>query len=114
MVSWITFSKLRQGIKVTQESYANQLLELFDLGGVRTYDTPMSATFYDDVINADITDTADTELYRNMIGSLTHLASKTRPDIAAAVNILAQYNRSPNKFVLQAVKKSIWLHQENY
>ena len=39
----------------------------------------------------------NSERYEQLIGSLLYLAVNSRPDIAASVTILSQYNKSPTK-----------------
>ena len=50
----------------------------------------------------------DTVQYQSMVGSLIYAAIATRPDIAQAVVILAQFNSSPSKAHLTAVKCVFW------
>lgn len=43
--------------------------------------------------------------YRNMIGALQQLVQRTRPDIAAVVGVLVQYQSKPNAFLLRSAKR---------
>ena len=49
-------------------------------------------------------ESADGELYRQMIGSLMFLAQYTRPDIAFAVSTLSQFNKDPSTHHIRAAK----------
>ena len=48
------------------------------------------------------------ERYQRLIGSLLYLAVNSRPDIAASVTILRQYNRSPTKSDWNEAKRIAW------
>ena len=47
----------------------------------------------------------EVKLYQQSIGSLAYIATATRPDIAAAVNILSKYMARPGKEHMEGVKR---------
>ena len=54
---------------------------------------------------ADDSDEVNQGLYQSAVGSLLHLSSRTRPDIAYAVSNVAQFSAKPNKQHWTAVKR---------
>lgn len=58
---------------------------------IRRYETAIASCFYAEYEAQEDDVNTYNELYRSMIGSLTFLANRKRPDIATAVEILEKY-----------------------
>lgn len=91
---------------LSQPSYALSMLEEYSLTDIRQYDTPISKCFCTDLAahkSAGVLDCP--RRYQAMIGSLNHIAIKTRPDISTAVGILVQYVSAPTSFLMKSVHR---------
>ncbi|KAI0996183.1 Retrovirus-related Pol polyprotein from transposon TNT 1-94 [Podosphaera aphanis] len=93
----------RKTIKIHQEQYILKILRKFGMDSCSPISTPLptSAVFSkstDDEVFEDST------RYRAAIGSLMFAAVATRPDIAYATNILAQFNGNPPQKYWNGVK----------
>ncbi|KAG9450333.1 hypothetical protein H6P81_010298 [Aristolochia fimbriata] len=82
------------GIFISQEKYAKNLVKKFDLGESKAMRTPMSTTAY--VTKDEEGIPADPSMYRSMIGSLLYL-TVSRPDISYSVGVCARYQSSPKE-----------------
>ena len=90
------------GMFLSQEKYAKNLVERFGLATAKPYKTLMSSSIK---ISRDGTgECVDHTLYRSMIGSLLYL-SATRPDIMYSVCVCARYQADPRTSHLTAVKR---------
>jgi len=78
-------------ITLHQASYIECLLERFGMADCNPTTTP----FEPGNLNAQSTRTGPTGDYREVLGSLQYAASKTRPDIAQAVNYLSRHAINP-------------------
>ena len=78
----------KDGIFISQDKYAKNLVKRFDLDSKKHTSTPMSSSvkLSLDVAGVDV----DPTLYRNMIGSLLYL-TVSRPDITFNVGVCAQF-----------------------
>ena len=76
----------KDGIFISQEKYAKNLVKRFGLNSKKYTSTPMSslAKLSLDAANVDV----DPTLYRSMIGNLLYLIA-SRPDIAFSVGVCA-------------------------
>ncbi|KAI1000162.1 hypothetical protein K3495_g8036 [Podosphaera aphanis] len=92
-------------IRLSQERYINKIIDRFDLNNERLSDIPMTphAKFSP---SKDDENLVNITLYRSAIGSLMYVAIATRPDIAFAVNTLAQSNVKPSQTHWDAVIKN--------
>lgn len=90
------------GLFLTQHKYIRDLLERTHMEGAKEVQTPLETTgalrLFDGFPPANAT------AYRQMIGALQYL-SITRPDIAFAVNKLAQFMHRPTQTHLAAAKR---------
>ena len=89
---------------LTQKKYIMDALTKFGMVDCKPMSTPMSTTCNLDPV-ADDFEIADKSLYRSIIGSLLWIANCTRPDIAYAVNRLAQSLNAPGEAHLTAAKR---------
>jgi hypothetical protein len=83
-----------EGIFIFQSKYAKDLVKRFGLDGKSHTHTPMRTSVK---ISADlIGKSADSTLYRSMIGSLLYITT-SRPDIAFSVGVCAHFQAHPKE-----------------
>ena len=94
----------KDGIFISQEKYAKNLVKRFGLDSKKHTSTPMSssAKLSLDATSVDV----DPKLYRSMIGSLLYLTA-SRLDIAFSVGVCARFQAAPKESHLTAVKRII-------
>ncbi|XP_050282131.1 uncharacterized mitochondrial protein AtMg00810-like [Quercus robur] len=94
----------KDGIFISQEKYAKNLVKRFSLDFKKHTSTPMSssAKLSLDAASVDV----DPTLYRSMIGSLLYLTA-SRLDIAFSVGVCARFQAAPKESHLTAVKQII-------
>lgn len=82
-----------------------------EIDKLRPVNVPIDATGVDKVITSGINDdplpACEHTAYRSAVGSVSYIASMTRPDIMYAVNLLARYLTKPTTIHMQAVLKVI-------
>ncbi|KAL0544633.1 hypothetical protein IC582_019751 [Cucumis melo] len=89
------------GIFISQEKYARNMVKKFGLEQARNKQTP--ATTHVKLTKGTKGAEVDHKLYRSTVGSLLYLTA-SRPDIAYAVGICASYQADPCITHLEAVK----------
>ena len=94
----------KDGMFISQEKYAKNLVKRFGLDSKKHTSTPMSASvkLSLDAVGVDV----DPTLYQNMIGNLLYLTI-SRPNIAFSVGVCAQFQAAPKESLLIAVKRII-------
>ena len=97
-------------ITLSQTHYIDILLEKFGLADANPVSTPMDPNvklenFPEGRKNEERGDDKITHGYATLIGSLMYVAIATRPDIAFAVNKLAQFTHDPHPIHWTAVKR---------
>ena len=107
--------KIHQGdhiITLSQTHYIDALLEKFGLANANLVSTPMDTNVKLEATTEGKEDEEQGEKdekithgYATLIGSLMYLAIGTRPDIAFAVNKLAQFTQNPRQIHWTAVKR---------
>ncbi|XP_071680467.1 uncharacterized protein [Lolium perenne] len=100
----IEVKKFNQGIMLTQEKYASDLLNRVGLKGCKTLSTPLSASEKLSVIEGELLGPEDSTRYRSIVGALQYL-TLTRPDIAFSVNKVCQFLHAPTTVHWTAVKR---------
>ena len=92
------------GIFISQEKYAKNLVKRFGLDSKMHTSTPMSssAKLSRDAARVEV----DPTLQRSMIGSLLYL-TVSRPDIAFSVGVCARFQAAPKESHLTTVKRII-------
>ncbi|XP_019173231.1 PREDICTED: uncharacterized protein LOC109168701 [Ipomoea nil] len=97
-------SQTKEGIFISQEKYAKNLLSKFGLESAKDARTPISTTtkLFKDEKGTSV----DPTMYRSMIGSLLYLTA-SRPDIMVSVGMCARYQADPKESHLKAVKRII-------
>lgn len=89
----IEFANTRDGIKMNQKGYLNDILERFGMIDAKPVSTPIEPGTKlkrnDDKL---IIEKFKNLPYRELVGALMYLAVCTRPDISHAVSYLSQFN----------------------
>ncbi len=80
----------------SQPSYLQNILERFGMEECKSLSTPLEFGMKFHKIKED-EEPFDSQIYQEAIGCLTYDSTSTRPDIAAAVSILSQFNSNPSK-----------------
>lgn len=94
--------QVADGIFVSQQKYAMDLLKRHNMGGCNKASTPMNAN---ETLRAeDGTGKANTRYFRSIVGGLNYL-SHTRPDIAHSVSVVSRFMHSPSMHHLGAAKR---------
>lgn len=107
-LSWYLGVRLEcsEGVcKISQSVYVQHMLTNYGLENMRVYDTPMAASFYEDLQSSLDQPVEGIEEYQSMIRALIYLSNRSRPDICTAVGILSRYVSNPNKFLLAQLKR---------
>jgi hypothetical protein len=100
----IEVKKMSNGILLSQEKYATDLLRRVGMLACKPVPTPMSSTEKLSVHAGDSLGPEDVKNYRSVVGALQYL-SHTRPDLAFAINKACQYLQSPTTVHWTAVKR---------
>ena len=107
MVGKLTFflglqvKQKKEGIFVSQEKYARNIVKKFGLDSKKHASIPMSSSTKLNVDSSGME--VSPTLYRSIIGSLLYLTA-SRPDIAFNVGVCARYQAAPKESHLTAVK----------
>ena len=110
MVGELTFflglqvKQKKEGIFVSQEKYARNIVKKFGLDSQKHASTLMSSSTKLNVDSSGVE--VSPTLYRSIIGSLLYLTAN-RPDIAFSVGVYARYQAAPKESHLTAVKRII-------
>ncbi|XP_050280399.1 secreted RxLR effector protein 161-like [Quercus robur] len=94
----------KDGIFISQEKYAKNLVKRFGLDFKKHASTPMSSSVKLSFNLAGVE--VDPTLYRSMIRSLLYLTA-SRPDIAFSVGVCAHFQAAPKESHLTAIKRII-------
>ena len=89
---------------INQENFLRSILKRYGMEDSKPVSTPLEpGKKFKKLSEAETS--VEVKLYQQMIGSLTYVATATRPDIAAAVNILSKYMARPGKEHMEGVKR---------
>ena len=88
----VTFVRCKHEAFLSQEQYISSVLSRFGMSNCKPVSTPMCTSSSHS--NLD-TPHADSKRYQEMMGSLLFLATRTRPDISAAVSLLCRHTANP-------------------
>ena len=94
----------KEGIFISQEKYARNIVKKFGLDSKKNAFTPMSSSIKLSVDSSSVE--VSPTLYRSIIGSLLYLMT-SRPDIAFSVGVCARYQAAPKESHLTTVKRII-------
>jgi histone deacetylase 1/2 len=100
----IEVSKVRDGILLTQEKYANDVLERVGMTQCKPVNSPLSTTEKLSRFKGSVLGPKDATNYRNIVGALQYL-TLTRPNISFAVNKVCQFLHAPITTHWAAVKR---------
>lgn len=97
----IEVNKNSEGITLTQKNYIESLLNKFNMIDAKPCNIPGN------IDKITCTDTTINTMfpYRELVGGLLYLSTRTRPDIAQAVNEASRKIENPNKTDVIAIKK---------
>ena len=98
----LQIKQLENGIFISQEKYAKDLINKFGLSTSSGKPTPMSTNV--GLSKEDKSKDIDQTLYRGMIGSLLYITA-SHPDIMHSVCLCARYQSQPKETHLKAVKR---------
>ena len=105
MILGIKLLQKKNQITLSQTHFIDSLLGKFGLENANPVSTPLDPNVKDEVIETpNNQDEKVSHSYATLIGSLMYLALGTRPDIAYAVNRLAQFTQQPKPKHWTAVK----------
>ena len=110
MVGELTFflglqvKQRKEGIFISQEKYAQNIVKKFGLDFKKHASTPMSSSTKLNVDSSGVE--VSSTLYRSIIRSLLYLTA-SRPDIAFSVGVCARYQVALKESHLTAVKRII-------
>ena len=94
----------KEGIFVSQEKYARNIVKKFGLNSKKHASTPMSSSTKLNVDSSRVE--VSPTLYRSIIRSLLYLTA-SRPDIAFSIGVCARYQAAPKESHLTVVKQII-------
>jgi histone deacetylase 1/2 len=100
----IEVKKVPDGIILSQENYANDLLHRVNMQIGKTVDTPLSVSEKLSLTDAEVLSSDDFTNYRSIVGALQYI-TLTRPDIAFSVNKVCQFHHAPTTVHWRAVKR---------
>jgi histone deacetylase 1/2 len=100
----IEVKKFQDGLVLTQEKYASELLAKTGMHKCKASPTPLSISEKLSAHEGEALGPDDSTRYRSMVGALQYL-TLTRPDISFSVNKVCQYLHAPTTVHLTAVKR---------
>ena len=100
----IEVTKVSNGIILTQEKYANDLLKRVNMSNCKPVSTPLSVSEKLTLYEGSPLGPNDATQYRSIVGALQYL-TLTRPDIAYSVNKVCQFLHAPTTSHWTAVKR---------
>jgi hypothetical protein len=100
----IEVKKVPDGLHLSQERYAADVLSRSGMDKSKSVDTPLSPSEKLSLLDGDPLCEADATKYRSVVGALQYL-TLTRPDICFAVNKVCQFLHAPTTVHWSAVKR---------
>ena len=94
----------KEGIFISQEKYARNIVKKFGLNSKKHASTPISLSTKLNVDSSGVK--LSPTLYRSIIGSLLYFTA-SRPNIAFSVGVCARYQAAPKESHLTAMKRII-------
>ncbi|XP_071678436.1 uncharacterized protein [Lolium perenne] len=108
----IEVKKVHDGIILSQEKYANDLLGRVNMKMCKSVDTPLSVSDKLSVMDGEVLSSEDSTRYRSIVGALQYI-TLTRPDIAFSVNKVCQFLHAPTTVHWTFVKRILRYLQGN-
>jgi histone deacetylase 1/2 len=100
----IEVKKVHDGIILSQEKYANELLSRVNMKICKAVDTPLSVSEKLSLTEGEALSSDDSTRYGSIVGALQYI-TLTRPDIAFSVNKVCQFLHAPTTVHWTAVKR---------
>ena len=100
----IEVTHVKDGIVLTQDKYASDLLKRVGMSECKPVTTPLSTSEKLSLYEGDLLGPNDATNYRSIVGALQYL-TLTRPDIAFSVNKVCQFLHAPTTIHWTAVKR---------
>jgi hypothetical protein len=94
----------KDGLLMSQEKYANDMLKRSGMDSSKSMDTPMSSVEKLSIESSEKLGPHDSTRYRSVVGALQYL-TLTCPDILFAVNKVCQFLHAPTTTHWSAVKR---------
>ena len=102
----IEVKKVKDGLILTQQRYASDILSRSGMSKCKATDKPLSSTQKLSAHDGHVLGPSDATKYRSLVGALQYL-TLTRPDLCFAVNKVCQYLHSPTTTHWSAAKRSL-------
>ena len=100
----IEVNKVKDGILLTQDKYASDLLKRVRMADCKPVSTPLSTSEKLSLHEGTLLGENNTTKYRSIVGALQYL-TLTRPDISFSVNKVCQFLHAPTTVHWEAVKR---------
>ena len=100
----IEVQRNREGLVLSQEKYALEILQRVNMINCKPAPTPLSVSEKLSRFEGDLINTEDSTRYRSIVGALQYL-TLTRPNLAFAVNKVCQFLHAPTTAHWTAVKR---------
>jgi hypothetical protein len=100
----IEVNKVRDGVILTQDKYASDLLKKVGMSDCKPVSSPLSTSEKLSLHDGSLLGNNDATQYRSIVGGLQYL-TLTRPDIAFSVNKVCQFLHAPTTVHWAAVKR---------
>ena len=100
----IEVTHVKDGIVLTQDKYASDLLKRVGMSECKPVTTPLSTSEKLSLYEGDLLGPNDATNYRSIVGALQYL-TLTRPNIAFSVNKVCQFLHAPTTIHWAAVKR---------
>jgi histone deacetylase 1/2 len=97
-------NKVRDGIILSQDKYALDLLKKVNMASCKPVSTPLSTSEKLSAFEGNLLGPRDATNYRSIVGALQYL-TLTRPDLSFPVNKVCQYLHAPTDVHWSAVKR---------
>jgi hypothetical protein len=91
----IAVTRDNNGLHLSQERYAEEILRRFQFSSCHPVSTPLSTGTKLRKDSGALLSQQDATLYRSIVGSIMYLMLATRPDLAYAVGAVSQFCSSP-------------------
>ena len=98
----IEVKQMEEGIFISQEGYAREVLKKFGMENCKQIDTPVNCGTK--LSKFEEGELVDATLFKSLVGSLRYLTC-TRPDILFGVGLVSRYMETPTTSHLKAAKR---------
>jgi histone deacetylase 1/2 len=100
----IEVKKDTDGIILSQEKYARDIIARVNMAGCKPVDTPLSTSEKLSLVDGEMLSSDDSTRYRSIVGALQYI-TLTRPDISYSVNKVCQFLHTPTTVHWTTVKR---------